>query len=129
MKISIRTATLGFATMIVASCTPPPQSSQPAFLRLVEGRTAGAPQACVRHSMGEAMVAADSGTLVFTSGATVYVNHLGLSCPNIGPLNTLIVEPSSDQYCRGDRVRGLDPLASIPGPACLLRDWVPYRKG
>jgi hypothetical protein len=45
------------------------------------------------------------------------------------PLATLIVESHGSQYCRGDRIRAVEPPSAVPGPACVLRDFVPYRRG
>jgi hypothetical protein len=60
-------------------------------------------------------------------GRTIYINHFGGPCPGVAQLNTLIVDVQTDRYCRGDRVRGLEPGAIIAGPTCILGDWIPYR--
>ena len=57
----------------------------------------------------------------------LFINEANPSGYNYAP--SLIVEGGTGgQYCRGDRVRGLEPGAIIPGPTCNLGDWVPYRQ-
>jgi hypothetical protein len=65
--------------------------------------------------------------LVYRERDTVYVNRLGADCPGMRPLTTLIVEAHGSQYCRGDRVRAAETGSTVPGPFCVLRDFVPYR--
>jgi hypothetical protein len=93
------------------------------------GYAAGAPQSCVLTFPGHSLRVIDSSTLAYGSRGTIYVNYPGGPCPALSPFNTLIVDAQPGRYCRGDRVRGLEPGAIIPGPVCILGDWVPYRKG
>jgi hypothetical protein len=70
----------------------------------------------------------NSATFAYGHGRTIYINNIGGACPGIEPLSTLIVEPGiAGEFCRGDHVRGREIGASIPGPTCILGDWVPYR--
>jgi hypothetical protein len=66
--------------------------------------------------------------VVYGSGRTIWVNRLPSPCPGMNLMNSLIVEPFGSQYCRGDRVRSLEPVSKIPGPYCLLGDFVPYTR-
>ena len=93
----------------------------------LSGRTAGAPQACVPANQGRSLQIVDKRTIVYRGQDAVYVNRLDADCPGLRPLNTLVVEVHGGQYCRGDRVRGVEPNSTIPGPFCVLRDFVPYR--
>lgn len=102
---------------------------QLALTKELEGRTAGAPQACVPIRQSQSMQIVDRQTLVYRDGDTVFVNRLGADCPGMRPLSTLIVEAHGSQYCRGDRVRAVEMQNAIPGPFCVLRDFVPYRRG
>lgn len=114
------------ATALIASCTPQPPAGQSPFARDLAQRTAGAPQACVSTMANQNLYVIDQMTVAYGQGQTIYVNHLGAACPALSPLNTLMVDVQSGQYCRGDRVRGLEPGATIPGPTCNLGDWTPY---
>ncbi len=91
------------------------------------GRAAGAPESCVPAETGRALTIVDQRTLTYRSGSTVWVNRLDVDCPGMRPLGTLVVEVQGSRYCRGDRVRALEPGRRIPGPVCILRDFIPYR--
>jgi len=92
------------------------------------GRAAGPSQDCVSASPGVNLVARDRQTLVYTQGDTIWVNRLAAAYPGLDPMSTLIVEAQGAQYCRGDRVQGVEPGLSIPGPACPLGSFTPYRR-
>jgi hypothetical protein len=117
------------AALAVASCVPQtPEPPNAAFARELAGHTAGAPQNCVNTMPDQNLRVVDRSTVAYGWGRTIYVNHLPGECPALSPFNTLIIEASAGQYCRGDRVRGLEPGGIIPGPSCNLGDWVPYRR-
>lgn len=112
-----------------AGMGPGPETrEQEAFARELAGRTAGAPESCVPTVQGQSLRIVDRRTIAYDRGGTIWVNRLHRDCPGLRPFNTLIVEVHGGQYCRGDHVRGLEPGASIPGPICILGDFVPYRR-
>lgn len=94
----------------------------------LEGRTAGEARACVPVRQAQTLQIVDRRTIVYRDFDTVYVNRLDADCPGLRPDATLIAEVHGSQYCRGDRVRAVDSTSSIPGPSCILRGFVPYRK-
>ena len=110
-----------------ASCAPT-ESPQAGLARELAGYTPGQPQTCVSSSSNTNLRVIDRATLAYGYGRTIYVNRLASACPALDPTNTLIVDVQGGQYCRGDRVRGLEPGGIIPGPSCNLQDWVPYRR-
>lgn len=99
-----------------------------ALSRELAGRVAGEAESCVTAGQSSSLRAVDRQTLVYREGRTLWVNRLRSACPGIAPMNTLIVEVKIGRYCRGDFVRGLEPGANIPGPTCVLGDFVPYRR-
>ena len=101
---------------------------QRALARELAELTPGEAERCVPARQNEALTIVDSRTVVLRSGPTVWVNRLDGPCPGLRPMSTLIVEAHGSQYCRGDRIRGLEPGSSIPGPLCVLRDFTPYRR-
>lgn len=112
---------------LVGSCAPTePAASGP--LAELSGRTAGAPQRCVTIEQSQSLRIADSQTVIYGSGRTIWVNRLASSCPGADTFDILVVEPIGPQYCRGDRVRPLDPVSKMPGPVCILGDFVPYSR-
>jgi hypothetical protein len=112
-----------------AAANDAPSRDQQALTRELEGRTAGPPRACVPVRQTQSLQIVDRQTLVYRDGDTVYVNRLGANCPGMRPLSTLVVEAYGSQYCRGDRVRAVETQNALPGPFCVLRDFVPYRHG
>lgn len=116
--------------LVLASCSPVapvPAGSDP-FARELAGRIAGPSQTCVSAVQNEGLRSVDSRTIAYELGRTLWVNRLDQACPAISPHNGIIVDIHLGQYCRGDRIRGFEPGAIIPGPHCTLRDWVPYRR-
>ena len=119
-----------FAAIALASCAAPPPTDapDPAFQAELAGRAAGPPQSCVAAQTGDAPRVIDGHTLAYGSGRTIYVNRLPAECPGLRPLETLVIEVNGGNFCRGDRFRTVEPGSIIPGPTCLLSDWVPYRR-
>ena len=116
--------------LLLAGCSPVapmPAGSDP-FARELAGRVAGLSQTCVSTTQSQGLRAVDSQTIAYELGTTLWVNRLEQACPAISPHNVIIAESHGAQYCRGDRIRGQETGAIIPGPSCTLRDWVPYRR-
>jgi hypothetical protein len=114
------------AAVLLASCAAPPPPPGAELARVTAGRVAGPPQTCVTTFGQQNLRVVDSSTLAYGDGRSVYINHLPGPCPGLSQFNTIIIEPQGSQYCRGDRVRALQPGSIIPGPTCNLGDWVPY---
>ncbi|MEO8547215.1 MAG: hypothetical protein ABI422_02485 [Sphingomicrobium sp.] len=116
--------------LALAGCAPaaPTAGSGDAFARELAGRVAGPVKTCIPSNSSANLRVIDSRTLAYESGRTLWVNRLDSSCPGIAPLSTLIVDAGVGEYCRGDRVRGLQPGEIIPGPPCALQNWTRYRR-
>jgi hypothetical protein len=114
-------------TGLGAGCAPSPPAS-PAPVAEIAGRTSGPPQRCVGINPTGSLRVSGEQTLIYDSGATLWVNRPGEGCPGIGSDDILVTEPTGSQLCRGDVVRTLDRLSKIPGPVCVLGDWVPYAR-
>ena len=121
------------ALVLLAGCAredPESAGGEAALSRELAGLTAGAAQTCVSASASsQAIVPVDEQTVIQRSGRTVWVNRLRGRCPGLRPPVTVIVETHGSQHCRGDHIRALEFGSSIPGPACFLGDWTPYRPG
>ena len=116
------------AAALIAGCSRPVMPPGSGFAEAVAGRVAGAPQICIPVTPAENLHAVDAQTIAYGFGRTIFINRLASPCPGLGETNTIIVEANpGNRYCRGDRVRGLETGAIIPGPSCNLGDWVPYR--
>ena len=115
------------ATALLAGCAaPPPGVDQQGPPVEVAGRSAGPMTACVPLRQGESLRVSESNnhTLIYGSGRTIFANYLG-QC-RIDPNDLLVSLPSSGSYCRGDVVKTVDRSSGIPGPACILGNFIPY---
>lgn len=116
--------------LLIGGCAPVQPRDEPdvELARLVQGRAAGETRTCVPISEVQSLTVVDSRTLIYDRGDTIWVNRLRAECPGLDTSATLIVEPSTGQYCRGDRFRELEWSAAIPGPYCFLGDFTAYRR-
>ncbi len=119
--------------LILAACASPrgegPTRSQEAFERELAGREAGAAQTCIPATNSSAsLTIVDERTISYRDGRTIWVNRLETECPGMRPLDTLIVELHSGQYCRNDLFRAVNTGSRIPGPNCRLGNFIPYRR-
>ena len=114
--------------IVLTSCVRPNSPDDRSLARELAGYAAAAPQACVLTLPSHSLRVIDSSTIAYDSRGTIYVNHLDGPCPALSSFNTLIVDAQPGRYCRGDRARALEPGALIPGPVCILGDWVPYHR-
>lgn len=114
---------------ILSSCSYPTEAPGVAFARETTGMIAGRPQSCVPTNSSQNLRVLDAQTVAYGWGRAVNINHLSGPCPGLDSQSTLIIEPFlGGQYCRGDRFRVREMGSSIPGPVCILNDWVPYRR-
>jgi hypothetical protein len=96
----------------------------------LNGRVAGAGRTCVQvTSRSQSLRPATSNghLLLYGSGKTIWVSDLG-SCGFNRDNDILVVEPSTSSLCRGDIIRSVDRSSRIPGPTCVLGDFIPYTR-
>jgi hypothetical protein len=119
-----------FTLVVLGSCAAPqPGAERQGPAQELAGRTVGAPQRCVLIEQSQSLRTSDNDrhTLLYGSGRTIWANHLDPQC-GFGSDDILVTEPIGSYYCRGDLVRSIDRLSHIPGPACVLGDFVPYAR-
>jgi hypothetical protein len=114
--------------LLIASACAASSAREADLSRDLAGRTAGPAEECVSASTGVNLAARDSQTLVYSRGDTIWVNRLDAACPGLDPISTLVIEAHGSRYCRGDRIRALEPGSSIPGPYCILGRFTPWRR-
>jgi hypothetical protein len=138
----MRGATVIFAlaaSISLASCDQGEAQSTPIALtdkqaklydKEISGKTAGAPTRCISQSPQANVIRVSDDLLLYrVSGRLVYENRLKSACPGLARDNDVIVsEQYSSQQCSGDVIRLVDRTSGIPGPVCILGDFVPYRK-
>jgi hypothetical protein len=114
----------------IGACAPGGGSTRgdDALARELAERNAGPARDCVPIRAGSALRAVDRQTITYRQGGTLWVSRLAGPCPGLRDLEPIIVEPTGSQYCRGDRIRSLEPGSTIPGPTCILESFVPYRR-
>ncbi len=125
-----------FLTALLAGCAGGPEpearlsAKQQADLdKVLAGKVAGEPVSCVSAvGAGANLRAVSDELLVYrVSRSLVYTNRLSGSCPGLSRGDTLVLNLHGSQYCRGDIARTVDLPSGIPGGACALGDFVPYR--
>ena len=109
-------------------CSRPVAPPGADLAQTLAGRVAGRAQSCVPIQSTSNLRVFDAATLGSGSGSTIYVNRLDGPCPGVRELSTIIIEVHGSEYCRGDHFRAVELAATIPGPICVLGDWVPYRR-
>jgi hypothetical protein len=115
-----------------AACAAPQPAAAPAPRQQVSelaGRTPGAPEDCIPIYRTEALRVADGDThlLLYGRGSTIWASSLGPGC-GFTYSDTLITESHDGRYCRGDLVRSSNGISNIPGPTCVLGEFVPYKR-
>jgi hypothetical protein len=115
--------------MILGSCAVPPPPGVPGRATELTGRVAGAAKDClpIRSTDSLRVSDGDRTTLVYGSGKTIWANHLGPAC-SFGFNDIPVFEPTTGSYCRGDIVRSLDRDSHIPGPSCVLGEFISYTR-
>lgn len=114
--------------LLLAACAAPPPPEHAMAASELAGRSPGAPERCVSLIPADSLRPSDTDrhTLIYGNGATVWANRLG-QCA-FGNGDVLVTEPTGPYYCRGDLVRSFDRTSHIPGPTCVLGEFIPYRR-
>lgn len=114
--------------LTLAACAVPQPAPQPQrHASELAGRTAGAPKACIPIYRTDALRVSedDPHMLLYGRGATVWASWLAPGC-GFSHSDVLITESHDGRYCRGDLVRSSNGISNIPGPTCVLGEFVPY---
>jgi hypothetical protein len=100
-----------------------------ALAAATEGRTAGKPLACLMRSRIQNDFQDAGRHLIFrVSPRLTYVNELTRGCEAGGLRRTYVLRSPSSQYCEGDIVEVVDPLAGGMTGSCTLGKFVPYER-
>ena len=113
-------------SLLCVSCAQSAPPGAPVPIPELAGRTAGPPQSCVRIEPIASMRITESHNRIYTDGSTVWLNTN--TCPAVSDADLLVLEPTVSQHCRGDIVRTVDRYSGIPGPSCVMGDFIPYRR-
>ena len=121
----LRILHFGVLTTMIASCAPAPENTGPVVVPQVAGRVAGPPESCVPIESSASMTLENRSAFVYNTGTVVWVSST--NCPATAD-DLPVFHPTGSQYCRGDIVQMVDRSTHMPGPACILGDFVPYRR-
>ena len=125
MRKSLR-ALIG--VLLIGGCTNAARTDRTPLGLELAAKPIGPARNCVPVSASEDLAVMPDGTLGVRTGKTLWINDTGKACKNISAMSTLIVERYGSQLCRGDHVRAVEFSGGIPGPVCILGDFVPYRE-
>lgn len=125
--------------LLLAGCTAANTDSTPIALtekqatllqKQIGGKVAGPPVNCISSMYNDDIIRVSDDMLLFKiSGRLVYQNRLKSPCPGLSrDRDIMVTEQFGGQQCRGDIIRLVDRVGGIPGPVCILGDFVPYRK-
>ena len=119
---------LPIAALSACAAPPPPSAPQGQSAELA-GRTAGPAEDCIPIYRTEGLRVADGDghMLLYGRGTTIWASSLGPGC-GFSHNDTLITESHDGRYCRGDLVRSNNGISNIPGPTCVLGEFVPYKR-
>jgi hypothetical protein len=116
----MKTAIAILAVGIVGSCAAPPSDTAPR-------RPAAELCVLIHQNEGLRISTTDRHMVLYGSGKTVFANDLRPGC-GFGAEDILVSQPLGSFHCRGDIVRSVDRYSGIPGPSCVLGDFVPYNR-
>ena len=130
---------IGGAALLLCGCTVANADSTPIALtekqsKLLEkqigGKVAGEPISCISNFQNDNIIRVSDDMLLYkVSGRLVYQNRLKSPCPGLASdRDIMVTERFGNQQCRGDIIKLVDRIGGIPGPFCILGDFVPYRK-
>ena len=117
-------------SLALASCAAPqPEEGRQGPPQELVGRSAGSAERCVLITASDSLRPSDNNrhVLLYGNNRMIWANNLGPQC-GFRYDDVLVTEPIGSYYCRGDIVRSFDRYSRIPGPACVLGDFVPYSR-
>jgi hypothetical protein len=125
--------------LLLAGCTASNMGSTPIALtekqakllqKQIGGKVAGPPVNCISGMHNDNIIRVSDDMLLYKiSGRLVYQNRLRSACPGLASdRDIMVTEQFGGQQCRGDIIRLVDRVGGIPGPVCILGDFIPYRK-
>jgi hypothetical protein len=96
----------------------------------IGGKVAGEAVSCISSAQHTDVIRVSDDMLLYkVSGRLVYQNRLKSPCRGLASdRDIMVTEQFGSQQCRGDIIKLVDRIGGLPGPFCVLGDFVPYRK-
>lgn len=95
--------------------------------KLLEGRTAGEPQRCIRNTPSQRMRTIDDTAYVFGSGRTIYVQRTKHP-EDIDDSDVLVMQLWGSQICRLDQITTIDRFSGFFSGVVFFEDFIPYTR-
>jgi len=118
---------------IAVLCAPPlwageKLSGEERLAKLIEGKVAGEPEACIHAPNSMQLEVIDKTALVYKSGSTIYVNRPA-NAKDLSSGDVLVIDRLAHQLCKTDMVqtRSQGSMSFYTG-SIFLGEFVPYRK-
>jgi hypothetical protein len=119
----------------LGACATGPQPARSAqaenhLQKLLAGRVAGPPVACLSDYRTQNLVVIDDRTILYRDGRTYYRNDFnGGACENLRIGNALVTKRfGGTGLCRGDIAQVVDFSSGFTVGSCQMGDFVPYTK-
>ena len=125
------------ATSLTACTTAPPPpaayrsaEAQQQLAKMLAGKAAGKPVACLPSWKSGDMVVIDDSTVVFRgSPSRVYVNNFRGECPRLGSgWYALVTRQTGSSLCSGEIAQVLDTSSGMTVGSCVLGEFTPYTR-
>ena len=127
------------ASVLVTGCSMSDAESTPMALtdkqskllqKQIGGKVAGEAVSCISSAQHTDVIRVSDDMLLYkVSGRLVYQNRLKSPCRGLASdRDIMVTEQFGSQQCRGDIIKLVDRIGGIPGPFCVLGDFVPFRK-
>lgn len=99
-----------------------------AYQKLIAGKTAEKPIACIDTRLRSGSLTAYDDKLVYEiSRKLVYVNNTSGGCQGVERGDTLVTRQYQPRLCRGDIATTVDTGSRTQTGSCSLGDFTPYR--
>jgi len=110
------------------SAAAAPSKSARKLARLLEGREAGAPVACIPTGRNLVVTAIDGTAYVYGRGDTIYLQRT-TDPARIDSTDMLSVRRLIDhQLCRSDRATSIAPFSGVVTGVVFFEDFIPYTR-
>jgi hypothetical protein len=122
-------AAVSALAMAGAADARPGQSGEAELARMLQGRVAGQPMACIRTWPSENVTTIDRTALVFGRGDTIYVNRTRFP-DSIDDNDALVIRKfgTGTSLCRTDLITTFDRTSQFYSGNVYLADFVPYKR-
>jgi hypothetical protein len=111
-----------------AVASPYTEKGEARLARMLEGRTAGAPESCITTMRPDKMQVIDGVAVVYDAGKTIWVAR-PVDPRMLRPTDALVIDRfSASRLCVQEAMRTIDRYDHFPTGAVFLRNFVPYTK-